>query len=405
MTMSLAKLIVRSSVLFTTAFTLFLASGCSDYKFLKLKERTMEPIVKKADPYDSHYGMPERKNNAGYAEGPKYQYKKTGMTLKASAPSRYKVKKGDTLWSIANKFLKDPWFWPEIWDKNQRIKNPHLIYPNDLLTIYQTRREVKQVGRVIETIVPQIRVERRGSGKPISTLAPFLAWPRVLSSDVIDQAPYIVDGQDKHLLIEDGQTVYVKKLRDRRIGQSYSVFHKGKPLYDPETRELLGYEVVYTANASITRGAGEVASATIFNTKREVRVGDRLLKNIKEEIHLDAPITAPPHKVRATVLALYEANLISGTGMIVTLDCGIVEGVKPGHILGVYKQGKTVDDPYESVEKIKYKYLKTQVPVKVALPPERIATAVVYKVDKKLSYALITQSDHAVQTGYTVGNP
>lgn len=338
--MSLAKLVIRTSVL--SATTLFLASGCSDYKFLKLKERTIKPVVHKADPYDSHYGMPERANNDGYATQPKYQYKKTGLTLKTTAPARYKVKKGDTLWGIANKFLKDPWFWPEIWDKNQKIKNPHLIYPGDLLYIYQTRRTIKKNGGIVEVLVPQIRVERLGSGKPLSTLAPFLAWPRVLDKETIDRAPYIVDGQDQHLIIENGQTVYIKKLRDRTVGKNYPVFRKNKPLYNPETRELLGYEVVYTADANITRGRGEIATATILNTKREVHKGDHLLKNIDEKVILSTPMLAPQHKVRATVLSLYEAHMISGTGMIIVLDRGATKGIKPGYVLGIYKLGKTV---------------------------------------------------------------
>jgi len=388
-----------------SASSLLLTVACS--KYTKQDNAITQPstTVAKTDPYDSHYGMPKRNANGVYATKAKYKKKRTSIPVKADAPSRYKVKKGDTLWDISNKFLKDPWFWPEIWDKNQKIKNPHLIYPGDLLYIYQSRRTVKQGNQVIEVLVPQIRVERTGSGEPISVLAPFLAWPRVLDKDAIDKAPYIVDGLDNHLLIEEGQTVYIKKLRNRRDGQTYPVFHKGKPLHDPETKELLGYEVIYAADAQITRGVGEVATATILNSKREVHVGDRLLKNIKKEITLNAPMLAPKHKVRATVLSLYEANLISGTGMIITLDCGIAEGVKPGHILGVYAPGKTVNDPHETKEKVTYKYLKTQVPIKVDLPPARVATAVVYKVGKKLSYALITKSHTAVKKGYKIGNP
>jgi hypothetical protein len=91
--------------------------------------------------------------------------------------------------------------------------------------------------------------------------------------------------------------------------------------------------------------------------------------------------------------------------MIITLNKGSSSGIKLGHILGGYKPGKTIKDPYATQEEVQYKYLKRQVPIKVDLPPERIATAVVYKVDKKLSYALITTSDHAVKKGYRVGNP
>jgi len=329
MSTSLPRLAILS------ASSLLLTVACSHNNKDETVPRLTTPSVK-VDPYDSHYGMPRRDTTGGYATKPKY--KKIRIPVKADAPTRYRVKKGDTLWDISNKFLKDPWFWPEIWDKNQKIKNPHLIYPGDLLYIYQSRRTVKQGNRIVEILVPQIRVERTGSGKPISSLAPFLAWPRVLDKETIDKAPYIVDGLDNHLLIEEGQTIYIKKLKDRRDGQTYPVFHKGKALYDPETNELLGYEVTYTANATITRGAGEIATATILNTKREVHIGDRLLKNIDEKVVLNAPMVAPRHKVRATVLSLYEANLISGTGMIVTLNCGIAEGIKPGHILSIFAQ-------------------------------------------------------------------
>jgi hypothetical protein len=244
-----------------------------------------------------------------------------------------------------------------------------------------------------------------GSGKPLSALTPFLAWPRVLDKEIIESAPYIVDGQNQHLIIENGQTVYIKKLQDRRIGQRYPVFRKNKPLYDPATGELLGYEVIYTADVNITRHSNTIASATILNSKREVHKGDRLLKNISEKVTLDAPMRAPQHKVRASVLSLYEAHMVSGTGMVITLNAGSIKGIQAGHILGVYKAGKIVNDPYETRQKTEYKYLKTKVAVKVHLPPERIATAVVYKVTKKLSYALITQSNHAVKKGYKVGNP
>ncbi len=51
----------------------------------------------------------------------------------------YLIKQGDTLWDIANTFLKDPFLWPFIWKANPAITNPDLIFAGNNLVIPEPR--------------------------------------------------------------------------------------------------------------------------------------------------------------------------------------------------------------------------------------------------------------------------
>lgn len=352
--------------------------------------------------FDDAYGVPPSAAEIN-AHSPqvKRTVTRTKGTLKGDAPLKYKVRKGDTLWGIANKFLKDPWFWPEIWDKNQRINNPHLIYPGDVLYIYRGPKAVRGPGTVTITdrMSPTIRVERAdGTGEPISTLAPFLSWPRVLDEATIKNAPYIVDGQNQHLLMDIDSKIYIKNLNGRDL-ERYAVFSKGKPMSDPDTGELLGHEVNYGAQAQIEK-AGAISTARLMNMKRGVRVGDRLFNITNYDDILNTRIEIPRHKVRGTVMSLYDASHISGTSMIITINKGKRDGIKPGYVLGVYQPGRSIVDPHPQGDK---GYVSAS--DKLQLPPEKIASAIVYSVSERLSYALITKSEHAVKNGYKIGNP
>ena len=394
-----------------SVLSLSILSGCSNLgdEFNSAKHglsQTVPVKVNRADPYDNYYGsVKEQSRDAGYSPKVTRTYSKS--IFKTTAPKRYVVKRGDTLWGISHKFLNNPSYWPEIWDVNQKVQNPHLIYPGDVLYIYEGgKRNIRQAnGSFVEKLVPQLRIERRGGGEPISTLAPFLVWPHALDEQTIKKAPYIVNAREANLLIEKNQTVYVKNLADRQPGGRYAIFHPNKLLKDPETGQEYGKEVVYAGFLEVEQPAlnAEVATAIVSESLREIRPGDRLLY-VKDETHfLKAPIQIPNRKIRGSVISLFDAEIISAQTQIIVINKGARDGIKAGYTLGIFAPGKTVNDPYN---KTKQKYFWDPVTAtKIKLPPGRAATAIVYKVLNGISYALINESTHEVKTGFKVGNP
>ena len=392
-----------SHLTLVSVLTLTLMSGCST---LGSSQSTSGVVTAPSHGnYDNYYGSPSSLREARYT--PRIVRKVTKPIFKYNAPKRYVVKKGDTLWGISNMFLNNPAYWPEIWDENQKLANPHRIYPGDVLYIYKGgRRRVKiSDGSVVEKLVPQMRIERHGSGEPISTLAPFLAWPRVLDKDTIDKAPYIVDAREANILIEKNMTVYVKNLSDRHAGGRYAVVHPGKMISDPETKVQYGYEVIYNGFLEVDQPAinAEVATATVAESIREIKRGDRLLFEEDQRAVLNAPIIIPKHKVRGSIISLFDAKMISGQTQIITINQGARNGIKPGYTLGVYTKPKFVKDPYQA--KVKTSNWAPREYAQVGIPPARVATAIVYKVLNDISYAVLTKSDNEVRIGYKIGNP
>ena len=203
-----------------------------------------DPVAARPVPhnYDAYYGLPPQQHTAAM---PTSAGKQTGgMQVNPSAPSTYTVQKGDTLWGIAKKFLKTPWYWPELWDKNQKIANPHMIRPGDVLHFAYV---ADTGGNGAEKLVPRIRVEHKGSGQPLSTLAAFTVWPRIMSDDEIRTSPYILASRDDHRLVAPGETIYVKNLHKPRVGERLAVYHPDKPIHDPESG---AFESSFTSSPS-----------------------------------------------------------------------------------------------------------------------------------------------------------
>ena len=169
------------------------------------------------------------------------------LVLAENAPQIYLVKRGDTLWGIANTFLQDPWMWPEIWEINLQLDNPHLIFPGDqIYLVYvdgQPRLRVRrgEQSRTV-TLTPQMRIDPLDTAIPVIPLEDIGAWlsgHRVVSPEELEGAPYVVASDQRHLLTAAGGQFYARgTIPEGETG--FGIYRSGEDYVDPVTGEVLG---------------------------------------------------------------------------------------------------------------------------------------------------------------------
>ena len=208
------------------------------------------------------------------------QVPKTPIAIKPDAPDRYTVVKGDTLWGIASRYTDSPWRWNDLWEANKdTIKNPHRIYPGDVIVLDRSRAQLALEGGGTVRLSPRVRAEATAGAAipviPTNIIEPFLTRPLVVEPDGLANAPTIVSTEESRVILEAGNRAYVKGIGESKEPNWY-VYRWGAPLVDPDTNTTLGYEAIYLGTARVTR-AGQPAVIQLTSVTQEVGVGDKLV--------------------------------------------------------------------------------------------------------------------------------
>jgi LysM repeat protein len=330
-------------------------------------------------------------------------------------PETYIVQKGDTLWDISTVFLRNPWHWPEIWYKNPQVDNPHLIYPGDELAIIYvggakkvqlirrgTEGEVQTTvtssstatttgttdsGMTVVKLSPRVRSEPIDSTLPtipIQELRHLLAQPMIIGEEELDKAAYILSSRDNHLVNSIDDEIYVRKLNTSTGNGRYQIFRPDKPLHDPETGELLGYQSLFAGEAKILKG-GDPATLLITNSVREILRNDKVLPIDNTNFDRDYLPTPPYTYLKGRVIALLDAVSQSGRFQTIAINLGSRDGLQTGNVLRIMRIGDVVPD-----------YAEEDPLFTVKLPDERIGLAMVVRSFEKLSYALVMEASQPI---------
>jgi hypothetical protein len=357
------------------------------------------PEEEAAPPPPPPEAAPVQKPPAPPAEpAPVYRAEQPAVNLNPRHPERYVVKKGDTLWDISEMFLKDPWYWPEIWYVNPQIANPHLIYPGDVITLVYIDgkpRLVLERGNV-ERLSPRIREEMLDEAIetiPYEMIKAFLSRPSVLDEDTVKNSPYIFTTQEGHLVHGAGANVYVRG-GEFANDDIYHVMRVGSKLKDPDTGDFLGYEGIFVGEGTIHR-EGDPATMLLNATEREALNGDILLKP-DEDFPLYFTPRSPDEQIEGKIISVFDGVSIIGAYQIVTLNRGASNGLEPGHVLAVYQAGRVERDRFSD------KGFRGE---KVQLPEEYAGLLMVFRSYDRISYGLIVRAESEINVLDVVRNP
>lgn len=328
------------------------------------------------------------------------------VPLAEGHPDKYTVQEGDTLWDIASVFLRDPWYWPEVWYVNPQVENPHLIYPGDILSLVNIDGRQRIVNSQVSAyrMSPSARVSSLDEAVvsiPYEQISAFLSKGLVLEKSQIDQLPYILAVRGDHMVGAAGNEIYVRGGEPSATGTRYSVVHVGDKLVDPDDGDTVGFQGVYVGEGSLARG-GDPATVALNDTNREALSGDRLIPETVD-IPLNFFPKAPDISIDGRIISVVDGVSLIGQYQVVVLNRGARNGLAPGDVLTVFQAGEEVRDRYSGKSIVSKRSLFAG--EKVKLPDEEAGTIMVFKVYDRIGYGLVMEATDAIRVLDAVRNP
>jgi hypothetical protein len=348
--------------------------------------------------------------------------------LAADHPDTYTVKKGDTLWDISARFLDKPWLWPEIWQANPQVKNPHRIYPGDVLSLHYVNGQ----PRVDVADEPQVRQGEPVDTVPLSEIEPWLKQLTVVHDP--KSFPYVVGLEENRLLAGSGQLVYVRNMPSAQPGQLVQIARpmalyamnpphdgyrtgghtlldfRGDMLSEPWTfgtysngdapheawGQKLGYEMMLHSIGEVTRVQGEITTVLLRDEHRDVHVGDRVLP-VEDQPYCNCFTPHPAGAIpeAAQILAVPDGLRFAGPRMVVALSLGRADGIDNGTVFSIWRSGAVRPDIVRNRNNIAAYSDRLQ------MPDEYIGHVMVFRTFDNISYGLVMDSiKHAAVNDY-----
>lgn len=313
------------------------------------------------------------------------------QTLRTGHPETYVVQQGDTLWDISARFLEDPWLWPEIWQINEQVANPHLIYPGDVLRLIYVDGQPRLVlNRGQVRLSPQIRETEHLQAIPsipLEDIRDFFSRNQVVTEEQLETAPYMVAGPDRRIMVAMGDTLYARGSRVPGVNV-YGIFSSSEEYRDPDTGDLLGVRAEAKGTARYQSGADEIMRLSVQQSYAEISLGDRFFPLEQDQLDPQIFPSVPEETVFGEIISVEGGLSQISSYDVVAINRGLDANLEVGHLLAIMEEGEVVRDRVEGGT--------------VRLPDEQAGVLMVFKIYDRMSLGLVLSAENVLAVGYPV---
>jgi len=310
--------------------------------------------------------------------------------LRPDIEQPYIVKKGDTLWDIANYFFKNPRKWLKIWEQNLYITNPDLIYPGNEIR-FSVKKAPETGGLSVGKMQPQVHIgtaQRIEDAVDTSMVITALTHQDFIRPEAMDTAGYVLDSPDERINYGANDRIYMKLNTPAEKGAVFDVFRTAEPVRDPATNKTAGMLVKHLGQVRVSGHSKDITEGLVLRAFEEISRGDRLKP--AREIDTRLQPDYPERPLAGNIMYIRDNAAEAGQSQIVGINMGESDGVKSGSVMNVLTTGRVVKDKVSGKS--------------ITLPEENIGQLIVLAPQSHASIALVSHSTHPINRGDAVRN-
>jgi hypothetical protein len=268
----------------------------------------------------------------------------------------YTIQKGDTLWDLSDNFFDTPWFWPELWQENDQIPNPHWIYPGERIRLFQKKgTDIFTLKRpedesLTQESAAETEMEAETETEPAQASKEdtlYYLYPSIDAIGFIRKEPvkpigFIMKVQDEKTLINQGDTIYInyadKENSPVMQGSRYAVYRKIDPTKDRKQNRMLGGQYYVLGIVEVLTMEDNFFTARVVKSYRSIQINDFLLPYMVRSPKI--PIAESVEGLEGKIIISEDHREIIGDFTVVFIDKGKEDNVGPGQIYSIFYQEK-----------------------------------------------------------------